>query len=166
MKCNNCGAEQVYQPEQGRLFCPYCKSWEVTPESLLGIYLLEEQPGQSCPFCHVPLNRAKLSEQAGFYCRHCGGLLLQNEVFELIVEWRRAGAGGEGIIPSMERKDEVRPPLCCPQCGRIMDKHAYGGPGNILVDTCAVCQLIWLDGGELERVVNAPGRDRGQSAFD
>ena len=35
------------------------------------------------------------------------------------------------------------------------------GPGNIVIDTCHHCDLIWLDYGEITKVVNAPGRDRG-----
>jgi len=42
-----------------------------------------------------------------------------------------------------------------------MSTHPYAGPGVIVVDTCDQCLMIWLDYGELARVVNAPGRDRG-----
>jgi Zn-finger nucleic acid-binding protein len=35
------------------------------------------------------------------------------------------------------------------------------GPGTIVIDTCDRCNIIWLDYGELGRVVNAPGKDRG-----
>jgi Zn-finger nucleic acid-binding protein len=42
-----------------------------------------------------------------------------------------------------------------------METFEYYGPGNIVIDTCNSCDLIWLDYGELRKVVNAPGRDRG-----
>jgi Zn-finger nucleic acid-binding protein len=42
-----------------------------------------------------------------------------------------------------------------------MATHAYQGPGNLVIDTCAPCDLIWLGTGELARTVEAPGRDRG-----
>ena len=35
------------------------------------------------------------------------------------------------------------------------------GPGTIVIDTCDGCNIIWLDHGELSRVINAPGKDRG-----
>jgi Zn-finger nucleic acid-binding protein len=41
-----------------------------------------------------------------------------------------------------------------------MDVHPYYGPGNIVIDTCGTCQLLWLDHGELASVIDAPGRDR------
>jgi len=37
-----------------------------------------------------------------------------------------------------------------------MDTHLYGGPGNVIIDTCESCALMWLDYGELERMVRAP----------
>jgi Zn-finger nucleic acid-binding protein len=42
-----------------------------------------------------------------------------------------------------------------------METFKYLGPGNIVIDTCHQDDLIWLDYRELEKVVNAPGRDRG-----
>ena len=41
-----------------------------------------------------------------------------------------------------------------------MSTHVYGGPGNIVIDTCVNCQLIWLDYLELRRVLDTSGRDR------
>ena len=44
----------------------------------------------------------------------------------------------------------------CPRCNRRMDTHFYAGPGNVIVDTCDNCHLIWLDRGELTRIAHAP----------
>jgi Zn-finger nucleic acid-binding protein len=40
-----------------------------------------------------------------------------------------------------------------------MDKHAYGGGGNVDVDSCEQCEVLWLDRGELSRIVAAPDRN-------
>ena len=37
----------------------------------------------------------------------------------------------------------------------------YYGPGNIILDRCVPCDLVWLDYGELTQVIDAPGVDRG-----
>jgi Zn-finger nucleic acid-binding protein len=37
-----------------------------------------------------------------------------------------------------------------------MDTHPYGGPGNVIIDTCENCSVNWLDHGELQRIVRAP----------
>ena len=38
--------------------------------------------------------------------------------------------------------------------------HPYYGPGNIVLDTCSQCDLVWLDAGEFGRAIDAPGPDR------
>lgn len=43
-----------------------------------------------------------------------------------------------------------------------MDVHPYYGPGNIVIDTCSRCNVIWLDCGELQQIADAPGKDRGR----
>lgn len=43
-----------------------------------------------------------------------------------------------------------------------MATHPYYGPGNVVIDTCEDCNIVWLDFGELSQIVDAPGRDRGE----
>jgi Zn-finger nucleic acid-binding protein len=52
--------------------------------------------------------------------------------------------------------------LHCPLCGLEMDRHLYGGGGNVNVDSCEPCGVLWLDHGELSRMVAAPDRDPRQ----
>ncbi len=35
-----------------------------------------------------------------------------------------------------------------------MDAHPYYGGGNVVIDTCATCQLVWLDFGELRKIAS------------
>ena len=51
--------------------------------------------------------------------------------------------------------------LSCPKCGKRFETHPYYGPGNVVIDNCASCDLLWLDFGEIRQIVDAPGRDRG-----
>jgi Zn-finger nucleic acid-binding protein len=44
-----------------------------------------------------------------------------------------------------------------------MLSHLYGGPGNIVIDSCEQCQANWLDSGELRRTAVAPEGPRGAS---
>ena len=48
-----------------------------------------------------------------------------------------------------------------------MDTHYYAGPGNIVIDDCASCELNWLDAGELMAIVRAPDHayDPGGACF-
>jgi Zn-finger nucleic acid-binding protein len=41
-----------------------------------------------------------------------------------------------------------------------MIDQVYGGPGNIVIDTCERCGVNWLDPGELHRIATAPESTR------
>lgn len=47
-----------------------------------------------------------------------------------------------------------------------MDVHPYYGPGNIVIDTCVECGLVWLDHGELTRVEQASAAQASVSAWN
>jgi Zn-finger nucleic acid-binding protein len=48
-------------------------------------------------------------------------------------------------------------------CAADMSTHPYYGPGNVVIDTCDACHVVWLDFGELRQIADAPGGDRGRS---
>jgi uncharacterized protein len=59
--------------------------------------------------------------------------------------------------------NEVTQTLTCPKCGSEMRSYERNG---VLVDQCTGCRGIFLDRGELERLVDAEGayyeRDQSQ----
>jgi len=104
-----------------------------------------------------------LNQGSAHYCQTCRGLLLDRQTFVDAVQTKRAWATGEPRVPGpLDRRDLERA-VDCPRCRQRMSTHPYYGPGRIVIDTCDACNLVWLDHGELERVVDAPGRDRGSS---
>jgi Zn-finger nucleic acid-binding protein len=97
----------------------------------------------------------------GHQCNKCKGLLLTRSTFRLTVETRRASATTAPDAPKPLNREELNRKLDCPRCNQKMMTHPYMGPGTIVIDTCDHCNIIWLDYGELGRVINAPGKDRG-----
>jgi Zn-finger nucleic acid-binding protein len=95
------------------------------------------------------------------HCAACRGVLLPRTIFAQVVHQRRAAARGPGSIAVPLDPAELRRTVTCPQCRQRMDVHPYYGPGNVIIDTCATCDAVWLDSGELGNIVDAPGRDRG-----
>ena len=65
-------------------------------------------------------------------------------------------------LPPPDPKDLQRR-INCPQCGKVMDTHPYGGPGNVIIDDCERCAVNWLDYGELQRIVRAPEHHYGDN---
>lgn len=51
--------------------------------------------------------------------------------------------------------------LSCPKCSYRFETYPHYGPGNVIIDNCTRCDLVWMDFGELRQIVDAPGRDRG-----
>jgi Zn-finger nucleic acid-binding protein len=74
---------------------------------------------------------------------------------------RRAWASGPPTDPVPVRSDELKRLATCPTCKNRMATYPYYGPGNVVIDTCDACNVVWLDFGELKQIVDAPGQDRG-----
>ncbi len=52
--------------------------------------------------------------------------------------------------------------MICKDCRTEMDKDILDG---VLIDRCGVCEGIWLDGGELDKIVRSAGQDPAKLAL-
>jgi Zn-finger nucleic acid-binding protein len=149
---------------RGYFFCRYCGSFHF-PESAndQGVKILVDASGPlPCPACQQHLATATLDgSHAVHYCRNCRGILLARGSFGDVVRMRRAWASGPPIDPTPVRPDELKRIASCPTCKNRMATYPYYGPGNVVIDTCDPCNVVWLDFGELKQIVDAPGQDRG-----
>jgi Zn-finger nucleic acid-binding protein len=148
---------------KGLYVCGHCGT-NALPEKVDRDGVLVLGPGDpplTCSRCKTSLVRAMLDEYLIDYCEKCRGMLLARKSFAEIVWRRRAWAAGPGIMPVRPDDREMRRTIDCPKCGARMTTDWYYGPGGIVMDICVACDLVWLDYGELQQVVNAPGSDRG-----
>ncbi|MCC7353594.1 MAG: zf-TFIIB domain-containing protein [Anaerolineae bacterium] len=168
MNCRNCGAPMTLYRENEYFFCEYCGSFHFPSASRDGVRLLGVAPGEiKCPACRDILFLASFNERPqGYQCRRCQGILLDRATFAEVVQARRAWASQPPDPPRPVNPKALKRRLRCPLCQRTMDTFLYYGPGNIVIDTCHTCHVIWLDYGELGRAVNAPGRDRGAALLE
>ena len=145
-------------------YCRYCGTFHfIEAPAADGVRVLERADGASCPVCSAPLAKALLDDQHPVrHCEQCRGVLVPRASFVEIIDARRAFAPGPPVTPAPLDPRELQRHLVCPHCRGQMDVHPYYGPGNIVIDSCARCDVIWLDFGELKQVADAPGRDRGQ----
>mgnify|MGYP000086801323 CR=1 FL=1 len=104
---------------------------------------------------------ASVAQTRVLHCARCLGVLTKQEIFRDMVTYLRTHASGSPDAPTPIDRDELRRRVQCPYCHRVMETHPYYGPGNVVIDTCMTCQVIWLDYGELKQIKDAPGRDRG-----
>ncbi len=141
--------------------CTYCHT-TVRPQPGVVDVRVVEGAGHQCPVCRRTLVRAVLGGREPIeYCEQCHGMLMARRVFAQTVIARRAAAGTPMITPPAPDPAELNRRITCPQCGDPMITDWYYGPGGIVIETCPSCDSIWLDAGELERAIDAPGADRG-----
>jgi Zn-finger nucleic acid-binding protein len=142
------------------LLCEYCSSLHFPTASQDGVRVLGTSSDHSCPVCQIPLVLASVADADVLHCPRCQGILMMQMLFSHVVKVLRARTPGPPIRPKpLNQKDRQRR-LTCPHCERRMETHPYYGPGNVMIDRCTRCALIWLDRGELGTIINAPGRDR------
>jgi Zn-finger nucleic acid-binding protein len=138
----------------GVLACSHCGS----SEQLSGIAALieiGEVTDRHCPGCQTALASGKLDGRPLSFCQRCEGLLIEMENFVAMIDAARAHEEPSATIPPRRQAPGDRT-ITCPACRRPMLSHFYGGPGNLVIDTCERCLLNWLDPGELRRIARAP----------
>jgi Zn-finger nucleic acid-binding protein len=101
----------------------------------------------------------ELAKVCILYCAKCGGMMIPMGIFPDLIEALRGttdGAPESAIIQPQADSEDLQRKIDCPGCHRRMETHRYGGPGNVIIDSCETCSRIWLDRGELMRIVHAP----------
>ncbi len=156
MTCPGCGAAMRLAKDKDCLICDYCGTMHFPDPNPDGVRVLEEPAGVLCPRCHTGLVHASVGGERIRYCEKCHGMLVDMDLFLAIVEELRSRHESSEYAGKQPDWDDLNHRTKCPQCGAEMDTHAYGGPGNVIIDSCENCALNWLDYGELQRIVRAP----------
>jgi Zn-finger nucleic acid-binding protein len=143
--------------DQGLMICDYCGS-QATPQADEEGVVALAPVAHNCPWCAIKLFDASLEGHPLLYCPRCHGMLFNMERFLPLLDVLREYRYWSRSSQAPRARDAGRI-LHCPLCAREMDKHPYGGSGNIDVDSCEPCNVLWLDRGELSRIVAAPDRN-------
>ncbi len=143
-------------------FCEYCKTYELPEAPLPGIKLLSEEIDLECPICHLPLRTGVAMREEIFHCPRCRGILVDQMAFMRVVRRIRSEATNPPDDARPFNREALQRKICCPSCFQAMNTHPYEGPGNIAIDLCLRCKLVWLDTEELRIIRDAPGSDRVQ----
>ena len=147
---------------RGYFFCGYCGSFHF-PETKAddGIRILGEPSRR--PF----LRRVRSAPRLGDARRNRTHSMLVklprllDRAQGLCVEWWRSGAPGRPgrpLPPFPSIANELERKVRCPGCAGPMTSTPilFSGPGNVVIDSCARCELVWLDFGELRQIADAP----------
>lgn len=160
MNCYQCGAPMNWDGQRPVVVCDYCCSLQTLPTGPASrdrVQPMHQPSPIPCPRCLEPLVRAALDGCPVELCLSCHGVLVEKSVFGHVVRQRRAAFEGADGIPVPINPAELRVQIACPACHKGMEVHPYYGPGNVVIDSCSRCQLVWLDHGELASIEIAPG---------
>jgi Zn-finger nucleic acid-binding protein len=140
--------------ERGSLVCDHCGSMDAGVAPFYDLEILGAT-AQACPQCASALSNARIEGCPVQYCSSCHGVLVEMKHFVTLSDAVRARESSAGMaLPRRQRPGERI--LACPLCAQPMLSHVYGGPGNLVLDTCERCHVNWLDPGELRRIARAP----------
>ena len=160
MSCPACGAPVALKPATEGYKCDYCHSVFFPGEEEDGVLIPLGQADPSlnlcCPVCSLPLVRASIAKIPVLSCSQCHGLLMPMNMLPPLIDALRAARDQPPAVQTPPDQSDLKRTLQCPQCHRRMDTHFYAGPGNVIVDSCSDCFLLWLDRGEPSRIAHAP----------
>lgn len=111
---------------------------------------------RTCPRDRSPLAPRKLEGVTVDECPRCSGVFFDAN------ELGRATGDKELAKYLAQVHGKANSPMVCPGCGNLMDLDKVG---DVEVDHCTSCLGVWLDAGEMDRVV-ARGEGALEKGFD
>jgi len=164
-RCSYCSAEVRLGARGLGPACPECLATTLLDAqhcSTCGVALRAEAlvrplAGRTCPRCKQPLSECETERLRYVECTGCGGLWLDEAVFERVVEERRSVVA-EGLLherapaaPQRALETAVRY-LPCPVCAQTMNRRNFGDGSGVILDWCRG-HGWWFDAEELARVL-------------
>ena len=105
----------------------------------------------NCPKCDGVLEPAQIRDTQVDQCSTCRGIWFDEDelptLLALTPTQLRPLAGGA----SPEETDR-RPAVCPRDQSSLLRVHSANAP-RVIVDSCPACRGLWLDGGELEKLL-------------
>jgi len=161
MNCSHCHSEIVPAEGQDVAACENCGHLEFTASVNVtkdGVVLSDQTTSFDCPVCSGQKLVVGTIDQCQLAaCPDCHGFVIDSASLGHLIAHRRATYRGadDRPIPMNQRALDIR--RACPACAQTMQVHPYHGPGNSVIDSCPSCQLTWMDCGELDQIIRAPG---------
>jgi Zn-finger nucleic acid-binding protein/ribosomal protein L40E len=162
--CNHCGSEVTLEERRLDAICIHCggraasdANFCMTCGGALQHQKTELKPGDGgCPRCGALLRERLLSAVTVVECSSCGGIWLAPGVFDRLCGDAEISARATRELSEGAPRVKLDPGkviyLPCPRCKDRMVRKNFGGTSGVILDVCRN-DGIWLDHGELEKVV-------------
>lgn len=120
-----------------------------------------------CPRCDKPLTSGTYEESEAHHCAECGGTLFVLAALGRTLE-RLSGDLFALIDPAVPipALPDLPGDSKCPQCKDEMENYGYMGTRQVMLDSCAACNFIWVDAMELATMAQMRARlSRNMQSF-
>lgn len=172
MDCTNCAAPLPAKTTR----CPYCGT--MNDVDLRGHSTVRRgSTERNCPRCRESLEAVLVQRSGGTVeidqCPKCRGLFFDPGEIESVLDDASARAYTidhqqlrllvEEETPTHDFEQVAYVP--CPDCEKLMNRQSFGQRSGVVVDRCRE-HGVWLDGGELRRLVRwaqAGGQQHAQN---
>ena len=159
MDCSNCGAPL----KELTNVCIYCgaSNKQKTDGNEITIVKVSDR---DCPRCSIRLDTICIPSDIPLYierCKECKGLFFDPMELEGLMSLSKEedhksenkGLKALGVLLMEEGKGEPSEVkyVKCPVCKIFMNRKTYENNSGVIIDSCQ--HGIWLDGGELNRVL-------------
>ncbi|MEW6279201.1 MAG: zf-TFIIB domain-containing protein [Candidatus Eremiobacterota bacterium] len=101
-----------------------------------------------CPKDHVPMNTMTLLNTVIDVCPLCNGCWLDKDELTRITRSRK-----EALTVTLVKKKVTQ--FACPRCKGRLFEGMHPSIDEFYIDECEQCAGIWLDRGELPRLLSA-----------
>lgn len=163
--CDYCQAEITLEERRLDSICPecwarmahdarYCMSCGVKIEPQAVEEVLREAP---CPRCERSMRSRAVGAFLAIECGLCGGLWLEPETLQKLCERAEGDPEVEALLagapePRAVAGGPTAAYLRCARCPERMTPRNFGGHSGVVFDVCEE-HGVWLDHGELERIL-------------
>jgi Zn-finger nucleic acid-binding protein len=122
--------------------------------------LMEEAKLLKCPRCRADMQALKLGMTSARECAQCGGLWLDLDALDRLTSERDQLVSATSVLAarvplSPTPTDAVRY-VPCPVCDKLMNRTNFAHASGVILDVCKG-HGVWLDRGELQRVLEFVG---------
>jgi Zn-finger nucleic acid-binding protein len=133
----------------GSRFCAKCGA-EVTRD------VVDDATPLTCPRCSESMQALRLGAISVHECAACGGLWVDPQTLQKLCDAREEHAGVVSALAARVPTGAAVPDtvryIPCPQCRKLMNRVNFSKTSGVIMDVCKA-DGVWLDRGELERVV-------------
>jgi Zn-finger nucleic acid-binding protein len=110
--------------------------------------------GYTCPRCETPMQTIQMDDVEVEHCSSCGGICLDYGELDELAEGMTGSLEYSTITDDRLETKDGQLVIACPKCAvsPAMRKIEFLGVGDIVLDRCDSCGVLWLDKNELDQI--------------